>query len=204
MSSGWTLSTSSPPWQAQPQQNVGITGTCGSDSSGHANRSPSASFESRESERATSRQESSRSGAQQSSTCEATARVEVLPVLAGQDTHHRSRPGGHYQPKVPAATHAESQEKLRQWGTSSKGSGADVTTTTAKSVVKAAASANGNSTPRAALQSWPDTMPTGWRRARAVFQRKRPKDVKMTTRTLSGTWERWMNARRKVGMKRAV
>ena len=71
MSSGWTLSTSSSPWQAQPQQNVGITGTCGRDSSGHA---PSASFESRESERATSRQESSRSGAQQSSTCEATRR----------------------------------------------------------------------------------------------------------------------------------
>ena len=57
---------------------------------------------------------------------------------------------------------------LRQWSTSPKETGADATGSTAKSGAKAAASANGSWTPRAGLQSWPDMMPTGWRRARAV------------------------------------
>ena len=86
---------------------------------------------------------------------------------------------------------------LRQWGMTSKESGADAIITTAKSVVRAAASANGNSPLRAALQSWPDTMPIGWQRARAMYQPKQAM-VKMTTRTPSDTAERWTNVRRKV------
>ena len=109
--------------------------------------------------------------------------------------------------KIRQERTSELLSALRKWDTSSKGSGADATTTTVKSVVKAAASASGNSLLRAALQFWPDTMPTDWQRARAVYQREWPKDVRMTTRTPSDTAERWANVRRKarqVHMKRAL
>ena len=52
---------------------------------------------------------------------------------------------------------------LLPWGTPSRGSGADETSTTARSVAVAAASESGGWIPRVAQRYWPDMTPAGWR-----------------------------------------